>query len=286
MGAMNISPQTIKELREETGAGMMDCKNALVESKGDPNAATELLRKKGLTRADKKATRVTSEGKIIASYGWNGRVIMVEVNCETNRVGKDSAFLEFCERLAGAAARMDGSTTLMEDLMEYEVKGESLEATRQSLVSNFGENIQVRRMTARGNGETVVGGYVHMGKIGVLVELEGGSKQLCTDIAMHVMATNPPYATRKDVPSSVLESEKQFLTEQARKSGESESIAEKMVEGGIHKFRQADCLVAQNCVKDSSITIQQLLDANDAKMVGFTRFALGEEIKNRYDDFA
>jgi elongation factor Ts len=281
MGA--VTPKTIKQLRDETGAGMMDCKKALTECDGDQEAAAEFLRKKGLAQADKKASRVAAEGKIAVSTGSDGKAVMVEVNCETDFVGKDSTFLEYCDKVAGAAVSMDGS---VEDLMTQEVDGESLEATRQALVSKIGENIQVRRMTARGNGETVVGGYVHMGSIGVLVELEGGSEQLCTDIAMHVTAMNPPYATSDDVPSDVLDNEKRILTEQALDSGKPEKIVEKMVEGRIRKFLEEKCLVSQNYVKDSSMTIQQLLDQNDAKMVGFSRLVVGEGIEKKVDDFA
>lgn len=281
MGA--VTPKTIKQLRDETGAGMMDCKKALTECDGDQEAAAEFLRKKGLAQADKKASRVAAEGKIAVSTGSDGKAVMVEVNCETDFVGKDSTFLEYCDKVAGAAVSMDGS---VEDLMTQEVDGESLEATRQALVSKIGENIQVRRMTARGNGETVVGGYVHMGSIGVLVELEGGSEQLCTDIAMHVTAMNPPYATSDDVPSDVLDNEKRILTEQALDSGKPENIVEKMVEGRIRKFLEEKCLVSQNYVKDSSMTIQQLLDQNDAKMVGFSRLVVGEGIEKKVDDFA
>jgi len=279
-----ITPKTIKQLRDETGAGMMDCKKALTESDGDQEAAAEFLRKKGLAQADKKASRVAAEGKIAVSTGSDGKAVMVEVNCETDFVGKDSTFIGYCERVAGAAVGMDG--TSVETLMEQEVDGESLEATRQALVSKIGENIQVRRMTSRGNGETVVGGYVHMGSIGVLVELEGGSAQLCTDIAMHVTAMNPPFATAADVPADVLENEKRILTEQALDSGKPEAIVEKMVEGRIRKFLEEKCLVSQNYVKDSDVTIQQLLDKNDAKMVGFSRLVVGEGIEKKADDFA
>jgi elongation factor Ts len=280
-----VTPKTIKALRDLTGAGMMDCKKALTESDGDQEAAAEFLRKKGLAQADKKASRVAAEGKIAVSTGSDGKAVMVEVNCETDFVGKDSTFLQYCDRVAGAASKMDG-TTSVEDLMNQEVDGESLEVTRQALVSKIGENVQVRRMEARGNGSTTVGGYVHMGTIGVLVELEGGSEELCTDIAMHVTAMNPPFATADDVPAEVLDNERRILTEQALESGKPAEIVEKMVEGRIRKFLEEKCLVSQNFVKDSDMTIQQLLDKNDAKMVGFSRLVVGEGIEKKVDDFA
>ncbi|VEU40884.1 unnamed protein product [Pseudo-nitzschia multistriata] len=279
-----ITPKTIKALRDLTGAGMMDCKKALTESGGDQEAAAEFLRKKGLAQADKKATRVAAEGKIAVSTGSDGKAVMVEVNCETDFVGKDSTFLAYCDRVAGAASA--SGTVVVDDLMNEEVDGESLEATRQALVSKIGENIQVRRLESRGDGSTTVGGYVHMGTIGVLVEIEGGSEQLCTDIAMHVAAMNPPFATADDVPQEVLDNEKRILTEQAIESGKPEAIVEKMVEGRIRKFLEEKCLVSQNYVKDSDLTVQQLLDKNDAKMIGFSRLVVGEGIEKKVDDFA
>jgi len=279
-----VTPKTIKQLRDETGAGMMDCKRALIESDGDQTVAAEFLRKKGLATADKKASRVASEGKIGMSVGADGKAVMVEVNCETDFVGKDSTFLGYVAKVAEAAATTGSST--VEDLLTQEVDGVSLENSRQALVSKIGENIQVRRMEGRGNGSTVVGGYVHMGSIGVLVELEGGTEQLCTDIAMHVTAMNPPFATADDVPQDVLENEKRILTEQALDSGKPEAIVEKIVEGRIRKYLEEKCLVSQNYVKDGDITVQKLLDNNDAKMIGFTRLVVGEGIEKKVDDFA
>jgi elongation factor Ts len=280
-----ITPKTIKALRDLTGAGMMDCKKALIEADGDQEVAAEFLRKKGLAQADKKASRIAAEGKIAVSTGSDGKAVMVEVNCETDFVGKDSTFLGYCEKVASAAATMGGSESV-EELMTQEVDGQSIEASRQALVSKIGENIQVRRMKSLGNGSTTVGGYVHMGSIGVLVEIEGGSEQLCKDIAMHVAAMNPPFATADDVPQEVLDNEKRILSEQALDSGKPEAIVEKMVEGRIRKFLEEKCLVSQNYVKDGDITIQQLLDKNDAKMIGFSRLVVGEGIEKKVDDFA
>uniref|UniRef100_A0A6V0CS57 Elongation factor Ts, mitochondrial n=1 Tax=Pseudo-nitzschia australis TaxID=44445 RepID=A0A6V0CS57_9STRA len=263
---------------------MMDCKKALIESDGDQDVAAEFLHKKGLAQADKKAARIAAEGKIAISNGADGKAVMVEVNCETDFVGKDALFLNYCGRVAGAAASMGAGS--MEDLMNQDVDGETIEQSRQALISKIGENIQVRRMESRGDGTTVVGGYVHMGNIGVLVEIEGGSAELCTDIAMHVAAMNPPFATADDVPAEVLDNEKRVLTEQAIESGKPEAIVGKMVEGRIRKFLEEKCLVSQNYVKNGDITVQQLLDQNDAKMVGFSRLVVGEGIEKKVDDFA
>ena len=278
-----VTPKTIKELRDSTGAGMMDCKKALLESDGDQEAAAEYLRSKGLAKADKKASRVAAEGKIAFSTK-EGKAVIVEVNCETDFVGKDSSFLEFCDKVAGAAVDVDGDS--VEALMAKEVDGSSLEDTRQAMVAKIGENIQVRRMASRGGEGSTVGAYVHMNRIGVLVELEGGDEQLCTDVAMHVAAMNPPYAVPEDVPQEELEKERKFLTEQALESGKPKEIVDKMVEGRIRKYLEEICLVSQTYVKDGDKTVQKLLESKGAKMKGFTRIAVGEGIEKKEDDFA
>lgn len=181
-----------------------------------------------MAKADKKASRVAAEGKIAVSQGTN-KAVMVEVNCETDFVAKDGNFLGFCNQVAEAAASIDGDS--VEDLMATKAGGDTLEAVRQGLVAKIGENIQVRRMVSRGDGSSTVGAYVHMNKIGVMVELDGGNTDLCTDVAMHIAAMNPPYATADDVPAEVLEKEKRLLSEQALESGKPADIVEKMVEG-------------------------------------------------------
>ena len=280
MGA--VTPKTIKELRDATGAGMMDCKKALIECDGDQEAAAEFLRKKGLAKADKKASRVAAEGKI--AFAKDGdKAVMVEVNCETDFVGKDSSFLSYCDKVAAAAVGVSS----VEDLMNADAGGETVEEARQAMVAKIGENIQVRRMESRGGTEGhSVGCYIHMNRIGVLVELEGGDETLCTDIAMHVAAMNPPFATADDVPADVLEKEKKFLTEQALESGKPAEIVEKMVEGRIRKYLEEICLVSQTYVKDGDKTVGKLISDAGAKMVGFTRIEVGEGIEKKEDDFA
>ena len=278
-----VTPKTIKELRDATGAGMMDCKKALLETNGDQEAATEYLRTKGLAKADKKATRIAAEGKIAVANSGN-KAVMVEINCETDFVGKDSSFLGFCDRVAGAAINVDGDEVA--SLMSQEVDGESLETTRQAMVAKIGENIQVRRMASRGGGDTTVGCYVHMNRIGVLVELEGGNSDLCTDVAMHIAAMNPPYATADEVPADVLDKERKILSEQALESGKPPEIVEKMVEGRIRKYLEEICCVSQTYVKDGDKTVGKYLEENGAKMVGFTRIAVGEGIEKKVDNFA
>jgi elongation factor Ts len=275
----SVTPKTIKELREATGAGMMDCKKALLESDGDQEAAAEYLRKKGLAKADKKASRVAAEGKIAIANSGN-KAVMVEINCETDFVAKDDNFLGFCDKVAGAAVNVAGDS--VEELMSQD----DLEETRQAMVAKIGENIQVRRMASRGSEDTTVGAYVHMNKLGVLVEIEGGSEQLCIDVAMHIAAMNPPYATADDVPQEVLEKEKQILSEQALESGKPPEIVEKMVEGRIRKYLEDICLVSQTYVKDGDKTVGKLLEENGAKMIGFTRLAVGEGVEKKEEDFA
>lgn len=278
-----ITPKTIKALRDATGAGMMDCKKALIECDGDQEVASDFLRKKGLAQADKKASRVAAEGKIAFSSVGN-KAVMVEVNCETDFVGKDSSFLGYCDKVASAALNVDDDQ--IESLMSQEVEGESLEAMRQAMVSKIGENIQVRRMESRGGEGCTVGVYVHMNRIGVIVELAGGDETLAQNVAMHVAAMNPPFANPEDVPGDVLEKEKKLLSEQALESGKPPEIVEKMVEGRIRKYLEEICLVSQTYVKDGDKTVGQLLEAAGAKMIGFSRIEVGEGIEKKEDDFA
>jgi elongation factor Ts len=278
-----VTPKIIKELRDATGAGMMDCKKALLESDGDMDAATEFLRAKGLAKADKKATRVAAEGRIAVATEA-GKAVLVEVNCETDFVAKDGSFLDFTASVANAALGVEEGT--IEGLLSADIGGETVEDTRQALVSKIGENIQVRRLVSRGGKGTTVGAYVHMNRIGVLVEIEGGSPELAADVAMHVAAMNPPFAVPEDVGPEVLEKERAFLSEQALNSGKPKEIVDKMVDGRIRKYLEEICLVSQTYVKTNDKTVGKLLDENGAKMIGFTRIEVGEGIEKKTDDFA
>jgi elongation factor Ts len=278
-----VTTAQIKELRELTGAGMMDCKKILTEFDGDIEAAADELRKKGLAKADKKASRVAAEGKI-AKATSGGKTVLVEVNCETDFVAKDESFSKFVEAVAGAAAAMEGSD--VETLMAAGVEGGTVEEVRAGLVSKIGENIQVRRVAARGSDATTTGAYIHMNRIGVLVEIEGGTPELCVDVAMHVAAMNPAYATKDDVPAEDIEKERKFLTEQVAESGKPADIVSKMVEGRLNKYLAENCLVSQQYVKTNDRTVGKLLEENGAKMIGFTRIAVGEGIEKKKDDFA
>jgi len=278
-----VSVAQIKELREATGAGMMDCKKVLTEFDGDVEAAAEELRKKGLAKADKKASRVAAEGKIAMAKA-DGKSVLVEVNCETDFVAKDASFSAFADTAAEAAVKMNGED--VEALMGSSVDGGSLEDVRAGLVSKIGENIQVRRVVARGSGDTTTGAYIHMQRIGVLVEIEGGTEELCTDVAMHVAAMDPPFATKEDVPAAAVEKEREILTAQVAESGKPPEIIEKMVTGRLNKWFSESCLVSQQYVKTNDRTVGKLLEENGAKMIGFTRIAVGEGIEKKEDNFA
>ena len=263
---------------------MMDCKKALTEFDGDVAAAADDLRKKGLAKADKKASRIAAEGKIAIGKAADGRSVLVEVNCETDFVAKDDSFASFADQAAGLAASISGDD--VNSLMAASVDGSTLEEVRAALVAKIGENIQVRRIAGRGGSGTTTGAYIHMNRIGVLVEIEGGSEELCTDVAMHVAAMNPPYATKDDVPAEDVERERAFLSSQVEDSGKPADIIAKMVDGRLNKWFAESCLVSQTYVKTNDCTVGQLLEQNGAKMVGFTRIEVGEGIEKKVDDFA
>ncbi len=281
---MAVTASMVKELRERTGAGMMECKKALVETNGDLDAAVEYLRKSGLAQADKKAARVAAEGQImLVCTDDNAEAVMVEINSETDFVAKDENFLAFAKAVANNA--LATSAADVETLMESNFDGASLELARQALVSKIGENIQVRRI-ARLQTDGNIGAYVHGGRIGVLVEIEGGDAELARDIAMHIAALNPEYIDADDVPADVLEKEKQFLISQAADSGKPADIIEKIVSGRMRKHLAGITLLGQPFVKDGDITVAKLLDQKGATVKGFTRLAVGEGIEKKAENFA
>jgi len=272
----------VKELRERTGAGMMECKKALVETNGDMDAAIEHLRKSGLAQADKKASRIAADGRIaVAATADQSEVVMVEVNCETDFVAKDANFQAFTDAVAANA--LTAANDDVEALMG--ASGNGLEQSRQALISKIGENIQVRRM-ARMSGADNIGAYVHGGHIGVLVGVSGGDEELARDIAMHIAALNPAYVDVDDVPADVLEKEKHFLIEQAADSGKPADIIEKMVEGRMRKHLSSITLLGQDFVKDGDITVAKLLKQNGASVKSFVRLVVGEGIEKKADNFA
>ena len=281
---MAVTASMVKELRERTGAGMMECKKALVETDGDMDAAIEHLRKSGLAQADKKASRIAADGRIgLATSADMSKAVMVEVNCETDFVAKDGNFQAFTDAVAANA--LVAASDDMESLLASESKGESLESARQALVTKIGENIQVRRL-ARMSGADTIGAYIHGGHIGVLVGLNGGDEELARDIAMHIAALNPQFIDVDDVPADVLEKEKQFLIAQAADSGKPADIIEKMVEGRMRKHLASITLLGQDFVKDPDMTVAKLLKQNGASVKDFVRLVVGEGIEKKVDNFA
>jgi elongation factor Ts len=280
---MDITPALVKELRERTGAGMMDCKRALVEAGGDIDLAAEVLRKAGQAKADKKASRVAAEGQVlIASDQAAGRYAIVEVNSETDFVAKDENFRGFVQAVADLViARKPAG---LEELMQSSADGRSLEEARQALVAKVGENIAVRRfelLESRGT----VGSYLHMGRIGVLLELEGGTVELARDLAMQIAATSPRYVAPENVPEEELAKEREILSAQAAQEGKPPEIVGKMVEGRLKKHLEEITLTGQPFVKDPDKRVRDLLAGSKARVSGFLRYEVGEGIEKKASDF-
>ena len=280
---MQIKPVQVKELRERTGAGMMDCKNALVEAGGDIDAALDLLRKSGQAKADKKASRIAAEGQVlVASDSDSGRYTLLEVNSETDFVAKDENFRAFTARVGRAV--VEHAPASVDALMEVEVDGASVAELRQALVSKIGENVIVRRFSML-DSDATVGSYVHMDRIGVLVELDGGSEALARDLAMHVAASSPRYVSVDDVPEDEIARETEILTAQAAQTGKPEQIIARIVEGRLRKHFDEVTLTGQPFVKDTNTKVGQLLAKNDASVKRFVRFEVGEGIEKKQAGF-
>ncbi len=281
---MSVSANLVKQLRERTGSGMMECKKALVETDGDLEAAAELMRKKGLAKADKKADRVAAEGRIAAARSSDGRSgVLVEVNSETDFVGNGDEFRGFAEAVAQRA--LESGAEDLEALLACEVDGKSVETLRQEMVAQLGENIEVRRFI-RYAGDHQVAQYLHGARIGVMVEVQGGDEQLGRDLAMHIAASSPLCVSPEDVPQDQLASEKEVLLAQARESGKPEEIVEKMVEGRLKKHLSEITLLGQPFVKDPDQTVGDLLKAKGAEVTRFTRYEVGEGKEKKDESFA
>mgnify|MGYP000109027147 CR=1 FL=1 len=285
---MAITAAMVKELRERTGAGMMDCKRMLTETDGDMDAAIDLMRKSGAAKADKKAGRIAAEGRVIIALSEDKKeAAVVEVNCETDFVAKDDNFVGFAE--AVAAQVLADKPADVAALSELPLdSGESIAETRNNLVAKIGENIQVRRfqlMTAT-DADAEVNFYQHGERIGVAVVLKGGDEALGKDIAMHIAASRPICVSEADVPAEVLDKEKEIFIAQAQDSGKPMSIIEKMVEGRMRKYLAEVTLLGQAFVKDSDQTIAQLLKSAGAEVVSFLRYEVGEGIEKKQEDFA
>ena len=283
---MDIKPALVKELRERTGAGMMECKKALVETKGDIDAAAEWLRKAGAAKADKKSSRVAAEGRIaIRSDEKAGRHVVLEVNSETDFVAKDENFRAFVERLAEVILTQRPAS--VEALLRSPVAGKTVEDLRLELVTKVGENISVRRfdvVESRGN----VGAYVHGTRIGVLVDLEGGDAAFARDIAMQIASLAPRYVTGDELPKELLDKEREIIAAQTAEEKKPPEILAKMVEGKLRKFIDEITLTGQVFVKDEKgkARVRDVLAQHKAKVKGFRRYEVGEGIEKKSSDFA
>lgn len=279
---MEIKPAQVKELRERTGVGMMDCKKALVESDGDIDAAAELLRKQGQAKADKKAGRVAAEGRVVIAESGSDYAIL-EVNAETDFVANDDNFVDFAGLVGDTIVSRKPAD--VPALMALDVDGASLEETRTALVAKIGENVSVRRFE-RLETEGTVGSYVHMNRIGVLVELEGGNDELARDIAMQIAATSPKFVSIDDVPEAERAAEREILVAQAAQEGKPPEIVEKMVEGRLRKHFDEVTLLGQPFVKNPDQKVRDLLKGAGATVRRFVRFAVGEGIEKKRENFA
>lgn len=278
---MNITADAVKQLRERTGAGMMECKKALVESKGDLDAAAELMRKSGLAKADKKAARVAAEGTVAIER--SGReASLVEVNCETDFVARSDEFQGFARDVAVAALKAAPSG--LEELLLVSHGGSTLDERRRALIAKIGENIAVRRFV-RLSSPGPLGSYIHGTRIGSVISLQGGDDTLARDLAMHVAAANPAYIDVGDVPADQLDKEREILTEQTRGEKKPPDIIAKMVEGRLRKYLAEITLVGQPFVKDEDTTVDKLLKKAGAKVLKFARYEVGVGIEKKQDDF-
>jgi len=283
---MAITASLVKELRERTGAGMMDCKKVLTETNGDMEAAIDIMRKSGAAKADKKAGRVAADGKVVITISEDAKdASILEVNCETDFVAKDENFINFVNAtgarvLADKPADVEALSAMPLD------SGETVEEVRANLVAKIGENMKVRRFEIVSGGEGEVYAYNHGVRIAVAVAMTGGDEALGKDIAMHIAASRPTCVGEADVPAELLAKEKEILIAQAEGSGKPAEIIEKMVEGRIRKYLAEITLVGQAFVKDPDQTIAQLLKEKGAEVTAFVRYEVGEGIEKKVEDFA
>jgi elongation factor Ts len=281
LNTMNITADTVKQLRERTGAGMMECKKALVETHGNLDAAAELMRKSGLAKADKKAARVAAEGTVAVERAGHSAAL-VEINCETDFVARSDEFLSFARDVARTA--LEKAPSDLHGLLALAHGASTLEDQRRALIAKIGENVSVRRFV-RVTAPGTLGTYVHGGRIGALVALKGGDEALAKDLAMHVAAANPAYIDTTGVPSAVLEKEREILAEQTKGEKKPPEIVAKMVEGRLRKYLAEITLVGQPFVKDPDTTVEKLLKKADATVVQFVRYEVGAGIEKKQDDF-
>jgi elongation factor Ts len=285
---MQITASMVKELRSRTGAGMMDCKKALTATDGDMDKAIDYLREKGLSKAAKKASRVAAEGIVDCYIDEANKVAaLVEVNCETDFVANTDEYKSMVKALAKHIAENKPADMDALKNQEFNGTGKKVSEVLTEAVAKIGEKIDLRRFTVYEYGDHTLGHYIHgAGKIGAMVELEGGDEELGKHVAMQIAAAAPSWLDRTQVPEDVLNHEKEVLSEQARNEGKPEKIIEKMVMGRLQKFYKENCLVDQEFVMDSDKNISGLLKEHGAKALRFVRYQLGEGIEKKKEDFA
>lgn len=281
-----ISAALVKELRERTGSGMMECKKALESTAGDLEAAIEHLRKTGQAKAEKKAHRVAAEGQIMIQHTDDGQcAALVEINCETDFVAKDDNFQQFAAQVTERV--LTQRPVHIEALLAMTLPGgETVDEARKHLIAKIGENINVRRFSLMATETGLLNSYLHGNRIGVVVELQGGDAALAKDIAMHVAASRPLCITPDQVPAEVLDKEREIYRAQAEQEGKPAHIAEKMVEGRLRKYLKEVTLLGQPFIKDPDQSVEQLLKQAGATAVHFERMELGEGIEKKVDNFA
>ena len=285
---MTISAAMVKELRERTGSGMMECKKALGEANGDLDVAVELLRKSGLAKADKKSGRTAAEGLIVVGSSADGRcAAMIEVNCETDFVAKEPAFIDFAKAVAQRAlASKPANIDELAKLRLSDTDAATIDDVRKALIAKIGENIGVRRFIVMESSAGRVANYLHGSRIGVLVEMQGGTLELAKDIAMHVAAAKPVCVNESEVPADVIAKEKEIFTAQAQESGKPADIIEKMVLGRVKKYLKEVTLLGQPFIKDPDTAVEKLLQTGKATVTRFQRFEVGEGIEKKSGNFA
>ena len=281
---MSITATQVKELRERTGAGMMECKKALVETGGDMEAAVDAMRKSGLAKADKRVGRVAAEGAVVVRQSADNQfAAILEINCETDFVSGGDDFRGFVDAVADAV--LVGKPDSMDALMALSAGNQSVEEARRGLVARIGENVRLRRFELI-ESAGVLASYLHGIRIGVVVSAEGGDIDLARDIAMHVAALSPQCVSEADVPAETLAREREILAAQAQTEGKPEEIVEKMVDGRMRKFLAEITLTGQPFVKDPDLTVGKLLQQNNAMVARFVRFEVGEGIDKAEENFA
>ena len=284
---MQITASMVKELRERTGSGMMECKKALQETDGDIEVAIENMRKAGMAKADKKAGRVAAEGRVVIAISDDKKsAAVVEVNCETDFVSGGDDFLSFVAAIAKTALSTQPADVAA--LSDATLDGDSVtvEEARKAKIAKIGENIQVRRFELLKTENGSFGSYLHGARMGVLVEMEDGTDELIKDVAMHIAASNPMCVSEENVPAEVLEKEKDILRAQALESGKPADIVEKMLTGRVRKYLAEITLLGQSFVKDPDITVETLLSDAGAKVNTFVRYEVGEGIEKKNENFA